>query len=87
MREDVALHLNDIVKALDRDIEATAGYGLHVTASLLRMARLDLLSQIHGISDEELEGFSDALIEKTSIRDHAVLCFNSRKRRDISERA
>jgi hypothetical protein len=65
MREDVAARLNEIVVSLERDAEVTAAYGLFVTSKLLRMARLDLLCRIHGISDGELQAIGDELKRKT----------------------
>jgi hypothetical protein len=61
MRDDVAARLLEIAEGLERDAKATAGYGLDDTAKLLRMARLDLLCRIHGISDRELRAISDGL--------------------------
>jgi hypothetical protein len=61
MREDLAARLNEIVIRLERDAEVTAACGLPVAAKLLRMARLDLLCRIHGISDGELRAIGDEL--------------------------
>jgi hypothetical protein len=68
MRRNEAARLTGVVKALERDIEITAAYGLQGTTRLLRAARLDLLAQIHGISDAELQALSDALAGKKSAR-------------------
>jgi hypothetical protein len=65
MREEVAARLNEIIGRLERDAEVTAECGLPVASKLLRMARLDLLCRIHGISDDELEAIGDELVRKT----------------------
>src|ERR1700688_543873 len=59
--EDVAAHLNEVIGTLERYIDVTAGFGFGLAAELLRMARLDLLMRLYGISDEELEAFREAL--------------------------
>jgi hypothetical protein len=59
--EDMAAKLDEVVGTLERTIDVTAGFGLDVTAELLRMARLDLLMRLYEISDEELEAFREAL--------------------------
>ena len=61
MPENLAMRLNELVKALEREIAVATSLGVHCTAALLRMARLDLLTHIHAISDEELQAVSDAL--------------------------
>jgi ribosomal protein S13 len=59
--EDVAARLNEVIGTLERYIGMTAGFGLDLAAELLRMARLDLLMRLYGISDEELEAVRKAL--------------------------
>jgi hypothetical protein len=61
MLEDVAGRLNEVVTALERNIVVADESGADCAAALLRMARLDLLTHIHGISDEELEALRNAL--------------------------
>ena len=61
-KKEVKARLDAVVKNLEQNIEVTAACGLEVTADLLRMARLDLLCQIHDISDDELQAFIDELI-------------------------
>ncbi len=68
MREDLATRLNEIAIRLECDAELTAACGLAVTAKLLRMARLDLLCRIHGISDGELQAIGDELEREASRR-------------------
>lgn len=48
-------NLQDIEKKLEFFIAETAAAGLHDTVALLQMARLDLLTKMHGITEEELE--------------------------------
>lgn len=61
MHADIAARLNEIIVRLERDAELTAACGLPVATKLLRMARLDLLCCIHGISDGELQAIGDEL--------------------------
>jgi len=61
MREDLAARLVEIVEHLERDAEITAGCGLQVATKLLRMARLDLLCHLNGISEGELRALGDKL--------------------------
>jgi hypothetical protein len=61
MRKDESAQLHEIVKDLERGAAITAARGLHVTTKLLRMARLELLCQIHQISSGELRAIGDRL--------------------------
>ncbi len=72
MRKDVAARLLEIVEGLERDAKITAACGLHVTTKLLRMARLDLLCRIHGISDDELQAIGDELNRRQPTGDAPV---------------
>lgn len=47
--------LQNIVAAIDSCIDKVASAQLSETAALLRIARLDLMVRIHGISERELE--------------------------------
>ena len=53
------------LSALMSDIEAliqrTMAMNLGMTAQLLRMARLDLMTVIHGVGDGELSAFAESL--------------------------
>jgi organic hydroperoxide reductase OsmC/OhrA len=80
MPEDEAACLNEVVKTLERDIEVTAAVGLDSTAELLRMARLDLLMHIHGISDEELQALIEALSAKNLSPESKIINLAARKR-------
>jgi ribosomal protein S13 len=61
MREDMERQLNEVIGTLERYIDVTSGFGLDLAAWLLRMAKLDLLMRLHGISDEELQALREAL--------------------------
>jgi len=80
MPDDVAARLNEIVRALERDIDVTAALGLDFTAGLLRMARLDLLMHVHGISDGELQALGDALSAENLSPEGNVIDLGRRKR-------
>ena len=81
MRKDVAARLNEVVKNLERDIAVLASCKFHLTVKLLRMARLDLLARIHGISDHELTAFAEALSKPAPTRRRTVVRASGQKRR------
>jgi hypothetical protein len=58
-----------LIAELDRIILAVTEAGLKETAGLLRMARIDLLTRIHGITEEEFD----------------TLLFLTRKGRELSQ--
>jgi ribosomal protein S13 len=66
VREDMAAQLNEVIGTLERTIDVTAGFGLSLAAELLRMARLDLVMRLYGISDEELQAVGEALDDAKS---------------------
>ncbi len=72
-RKDVAAQLLEIVARLDRDAEVAAACGLHVAAKLLRMARLDLLCRVHGISDGELQAIGEELNSRRPMGDGTAM--------------
>jgi len=53
--DQAAQNLQAIEKKLEICIAETMSAGLSDTAALLQVARLDLLTKIHGISEDELE--------------------------------
>jgi ribosomal protein S13 len=61
MRDDMEQRLNEVIETLERYIDVTSGFGLDLAAWLLRMAKMDLLMRLHGISDEELQALREAL--------------------------
>ncbi len=52
--------LRDIVSALDEHIKVLRSFGFDDTAKIFAIAKLDLITRLHGISDEELEAFCAA---------------------------
>jgi hypothetical protein len=84
MPENVATRLNELVKTLERDIGVATVLGVDCTAELLRMARLNLLAHIHGISDEELQAVSDALrVNASGPRDKGYISGNQDKKIEL----
>ena len=63
MPMDRTERLNGIVAALNDYIDVVRAHDLDSTATLLRMAKLDLQMHIHDISDEELHALCEALEE------------------------
>jgi hypothetical protein len=53
--------LNGIVAALSEYINVVRGYDMQATAVLLDMAKIDLQTRIHAISDREFRALCDAL--------------------------
>lgn len=80
MDADVATRLDEIVRRLERDGEVTAACGLKLATKLLQMARLELLCQIHEISDAELDAFTDRLSAKPAARNGTLVYLADRKR-------
>jgi ribosomal protein S13 len=66
MKEDIERHLTELLETLEHYIDVTSGFGLDLAAWLLRMAKLDLLMRLHGISDEELQALREALDDPKS---------------------
>jgi hypothetical protein len=73
LRNDVAIQLLEVVEHLERDAKVTAACGMQVTTKLLRMVRLDLLCQIHGISERELEAIGDELNSRQPMSDGTAI--------------
>lgn len=61
MTIDKAEQLQATVAALDRHITLLRQLGCEDTAQILAIARLDLQTKIHEISDDELEAVCNAL--------------------------
>ena len=57
----MAKQLQAIVTATNQHIRTLQALGLGKTAKMFAIARLDLLMQMHGISDEEFKAFCDLL--------------------------
>jgi hypothetical protein len=61
MTKETAARLQAIIDATDQHITELRSFGLHDTAEILAVAKLDLQTKLHGISDEELEAFCQFL--------------------------
>ena len=61
MNADTAKRLEEIVAVLDEHIAVLRDLGFSDSAMILRIAKLDLQTKIHGISEGELRALSDAL--------------------------
>lgn len=78
--KDIAARLNEVIKSLESNVEVTAVCGCQVTIRLLQMARLNLLCEMHGISDAELRAFADELGEKQPTRKGSIIYLADRRR-------
>ena len=82
MTKDMAERLRAILAATDDHIDVLRSFGLDGTAQLLAIVKLDLQMQLHGISDEELDAFCEALESaKRKSRDAEVIDMASRELR------
>ena len=75
-----------IVSALEEHIKVLRSFGLDETAKIFAIAKLDLMTKLHCISDEELEAFcavqgSSGPIAATSADSDVVVDLAARKRR------
>jgi hypothetical protein len=57
----MAKQLQEIINATNQHIRTLQALGLGNTARMFAIARLDLLMQMHGISEEEFKAFCDVL--------------------------
>jgi hypothetical protein len=57
----MARQLQDIVAVTNQHIRTLQALGLSGTAKLFAIARLDLLMNMHGISEQEFRAFCEAL--------------------------
>jgi hypothetical protein len=71
--------LQAIVEATDRHIIELRSFGLHDSAKIFAVAKLDLQTRLHGISDEELEAFCQLLKAKGSPGQADVIDLAARK--------
>ena len=53
--------LNALMNDIERLIPRAMALNLEMTARLLRMACLDLMTVIHGVGDDELDAFAESL--------------------------
>ena len=84
MRTNVAARLNEVVKSLECNIELTAACGSQVATKLLQMARLVLLCEIHGITDNELQAFAEEMMRKRLTHNETVISLAELRRRRAS---
>ena len=61
MTEDVADRLRSILTVTQTQIDSLRSMGLLDTAKIFALAKLDIQTKLHGISDQELLAFSNAL--------------------------
>jgi hypothetical protein len=61
MTEDMSEKLQAIVSAAENHIRVLRTLGFEDTAGMFAIAKLDLQTKLHGISDEELNAFCEAL--------------------------
>jgi hypothetical protein len=73
MTEDVADRLRAILAATQGHIESLRSMGLNETAKVAAVLRLELQTKLHGISDQELVAFSDALRAANGIAPQAEI--------------
>ncbi len=57
----MAKQLQEIINATNQHIRTLQALGLGNTARMFAIARLDLLMQMHGISEQEFKAFCDVL--------------------------
>jgi hypothetical protein len=79
MTKDKAARLQAIIDATDQHITELRSFGLHGTAKIFAVAKLDLQTKLHGISDEELQAFCELLKAAGSPRPADVIDLASRK--------
>jgi len=79
MTKDKAARLQAIIDATDRHIAELRSFGLHDTAEIFAVAKLDLQTRLHGISDEELEAFCRFLRAKGNLGTADVIDLATRK--------
>jgi hypothetical protein len=79
MRKDIVERLNEVVKSIESSAEVTAACGRQSATRLLQMARLDLLCEIHEITNAELQAFASELGRKRPARKESVVYLAERK--------
>jgi hypothetical protein len=80
MTETKAAVLQAIIEATNRHIKVLRSFGLDDTAKIFAIAKLDLQTKLHGISDEELEAFCQAVDLKRGLSAAEVIDFAARKK-------
>ncbi len=79
MTKDEAARLQAIVDATDQHIAELRSSGLQETAKIFAVAKLDLQTKLHGISDEELDVFCEMLKASRGLGRADVIDLASRK--------
>jgi hypothetical protein len=69
----MATQLQAIVAATNQHIRTLHALGLGSTAKIYAIAKLDLLMQMHGISEQEFKAFRDALESGAGVATEAEL--------------
>jgi hypothetical protein len=83
MTEDMPEQLQAIVSAVENHMRVLRTFGLNDTARMFAIAKLDLQARLHGISDDELSAFSEALESAVGVaRQAEVIELASRKSRN-----
>jgi len=78
--KDIVARLNEVVQSLESNVQVTAVCGRRVATELLQMARLNLLCDIHEISDAELRAFADELERQQLGRKDSIVHLAERRR-------
>jgi hypothetical protein len=81
MTKDKAARLQAIIDAMDQYITELRSFELHDSAKIIAVAKLDLQTKLHGISDEELRAFCDVL-ERGNLGAADVIDLATRKTRN-----
>jgi hypothetical protein len=79
MTETKAAVLQAVIEATNRHIKVLRSFGLDDTAKIFAIAKLDLQTKLHDISDEELEAFCQAVDRKRGLGAAEVIDFAARK--------
>jgi hypothetical protein len=81
MTKDKAARLQAIIDAMDQYITELRSFELHDSAKIVAVAKLDLQTKLHGISDEELRAFCEVL-ERGNLGPADVIDLATRKTRN-----
>jgi len=79
MTKDTAARLQAIIDAMDQYITELRSFELHDSAKILAVARLDLQTKLHSISDAELQAFCQVLEAQGGLGGADVIDLATRK--------
>jgi hypothetical protein len=79
MTKDTAARLQAIIDAMDQYITELRSFELHDSAKILAVAKLDLQTRLHGISDAELQAFCQVLEAKEGLGSADVIDLATRQ--------